>query len=115
MRKRAQRKYEVFELMATLLPGVFTLDIGGKPILIFEAKNLREAWEVCHEAWLKDDVRRLRSNALPLWDGKAHMRARYASQSETALHRQAVTGAQPLSDELVLTYLVELDSADILL
>ena len=102
-------------MIATLLPGIFALDIGGKPVLTFEAKNLREAWEVCHEAWLKDDVRRLRSNALPLWDGKAHMRARYASQSETALHRQAVTGAQPQSDELVLTYLVELDSPDILL
>jgi hypothetical protein len=101
--------------MATLLPGVFTLDIGGKPILIFEAKNLREAWEVCHEAWLRDDIERLRSNAAPLWDGKAHIRARYASQSEIALHREAVTGAEPNSDELVLTFLVELDGADILL
>jgi hypothetical protein len=101
--------------MATLLPGVFTLDIGGKPVLTFEAKNLREAWEVCHEAWLKDDIGRLRSKALPLWDGKAHIRARYASQSEIALHREAVTGAEPNSDELVLTFLVELDGADILL
>jgi hypothetical protein len=101
--------------MAILLPGVFTLDIGGKPILTFEAKNLREAWEVCHEAWLKDDVGRLRSNALPIWDGKAHIRARYASQSETALHREAVADAEPNSDELVLTFLVELDGADILL
>jgi hypothetical protein len=100
--------------MAILLPGVFTLDIGGKPILTFEAKNLREAWEVCHEAWLKDDVGRLRSNALPIWDGKAHIRARYASQSETALHREAAD-AEPNSDELVLTFLVELDGADILL
>src|SRR4051794_18058852 len=73
-------------LKAALLPGVFALDIGGKPTLTFEAKNLREAWEVCHEAWLKDDIRRLRSNTLPLWDGKARIRARYASESETALH-----------------------------
>jgi hypothetical protein len=101
--------------MATLLPGVFTLDIGGKPVLTFEAKNLREAWEVCHEVWLKDDIGRLRSKALPLWDGKARIRARYASQSEIALHREAVTRAEPNSDELVLTFLVELDGADILL
>src|SRR5436309_686106 len=85
--------------LAALLPGIFTLDIGGKPILTFEAKNLREAWEVCHEAWLKDDFERLHSNARPLWDGKAHLRARYASQSEIALHRQAVAGARPKSDE----------------
>jgi hypothetical protein len=101
-------------LKATLLPGVFALDIGGKPILTFEAKNLREAWEVCHEAWLKDDIQRLRSNTLPLWDGKARIRARYASESEAALHQEAVRGAQSNSDELVLTYLVELDGADFL-
>jgi hypothetical protein len=32
-------------MMANLLPAIFTLDIGGKPALTFEAKNLREAWE----------------------------------------------------------------------
>jgi hypothetical protein len=32
-------------MMANLLPKIFTLDIGGKPALTFEAKNLREAWE----------------------------------------------------------------------
>jgi hypothetical protein len=31
--------------MANFLPAVFTLDIGGKPALTFEARNLREAWE----------------------------------------------------------------------
>jgi hypothetical protein len=91
-------------------PGIFTLDIGGKPILTFEAKNLREAWEVCHEHWLREDVSRLCSNGIPLWDGSATLRSRSASESEREVYREAARCAGSPLDELVLAYLVQLDA-----
>jgi hypothetical protein len=55
--------------MATLLTGIFTLDIGGNPILTFEAKNLPRGMGVLSRSLA--NIERLQSNALPLWDGKA--------------------------------------------
>jgi hypothetical protein len=89
---------------------IFTLDIGGRPVLTFEAKNLREAWELCHELWLREDVARLRSNGVPLWDGTATLRSRSASEPERKIYREAAKSAGAPADELVLAYLVELDS-----
>jgi hypothetical protein len=92
-----------------LLPAIFTLDIGFKPILSFAAKNLREAHEICHEHWLRADVTRLTSNGAALWDGKARIRARYASATEAAAYRQVARDAVQTSDEILLAFLVELD------
>ena len=91
-----------------MLPAVFTVDVGGRPTLSFEAKNLREAWEICHEEWLKADLARICSNGVPLWDGKARLRSRYAAEAETAIYRQAAQEGQTPGD-LILAYLVELD------
>ena len=91
-----------------MLPAVFTVDVGGRPTLSFEAKNLREAWEICHEDWLKADLARICSNGVPLWDGKARLRSRYAAEAETAIYRQAAQEGQTPGD-LILAYLVELD------
>jgi hypothetical protein len=89
---------------------VFTLDVGDRPVLAFEAKNLRESWEICHEQWLKEDLVRLQSNAVSLWDGKARLRSRYASETETELYRQAAQVQDgEAADDLLLVYLVELD------
>src|SRR3954451_16672779 len=71
-----------------MLPAIFTLDVGGKPTLSFEAKNLREAWEICHEVWLKEDLASICSNGVPLWDGKASLRSRGAVEAEIAIYRQ---------------------------
>jgi hypothetical protein len=94
-------------------PGIFTLDIGGKPIVTFEAKNVREAWEVSHERGLREDIARLRSNGTSLWDGSATLRSRSASESERAVYREAAKAAEVPTDELVLAYLVELDAESI--
>jgi hypothetical protein len=97
-------------MMAILLPGVFALDVDGKPVLTFEAKNLREAHELCREEWLRADFTRLTSNGVPLWDGAAPLRARYASEPEKVFYHEAAKGAEPPLDELVLAYLVKLDA-----
>jgi hypothetical protein len=92
-----------------LLPAIFTLDIGSRAIFSFEARNLREAHEICHEHWLRADVTRLKSNGAALWDGKARLRARYASPTEAAVYREIARDAVQTSDEILLAFLVELD------
>jgi hypothetical protein len=94
---------------AELLPAIFTLDVGSRPILSFEAKNLREAHEICHEQWLRDDLLRLRSDDLPLWDGKVRFRARYASSGEADVYRRVHHLAASPTDEILLAFLVSLD------
>jgi hypothetical protein len=87
---------------------IFTIEIGDTPTLVFEAQNFREARELCHEQWLKDDLAEAKSDGVPLWDGKAELRARTALPDEIALFAEARKNGQP-SDGLMLVYLVELD------
>jgi hypothetical protein len=89
-------------------PSIFTIEIGDTPILAFEAQNRREAHELCQEQWLKSDLAEAKSNGVPLWDGKAKLRARVASPDESAMFAEAKNNGEP-SDGLVLVYLVELD------
>jgi hypothetical protein len=51
----------------------------------FEAQNLREARKLCHEHWLKEDLAEAKSGGVPLWDGKAKLRARLSLPEETVL------------------------------
>lgn len=87
----------------TVISSIFTLDIGGVPTLTFEAKNLRQSWELCHEEWLREDIMRLKSNGVPLWDGKASLSTRYATQPEREIYLEAAN--EPAAGELLLTYL----------
>src|SRR5258708_977501 len=80
---------------------VFTIEIGGTPTLTFEAQNLREAHELCHEQWLKDDLAEAKSDGVPLWDGKAKLRARIALPEESVLFAEAKNNGQP-SDGMML-------------
>jgi hypothetical protein len=94
-----------------MVPAIFTLDVGGRPVLAFEARNLRESWEICHEQWMREDLTELRSKGLPLWDGKARLRSRYAAETETEVYRQAAQARDGEStDDMLLVYLVELDT-----
>ena len=95
-------------MTADLVPAIFTIDIGDTPTVTFEAQNLREARELCHEHWLKDDLTEARSGGVPLWDGKAKLRARFALPEETVLFAEAKNNGQP-SDGLMFVYLVDLD------
>jgi hypothetical protein len=93
-----------------MVSAIFTLDVGGKPILTFEAKNLRESWELCHEEWLRDDIARLKSDGIPLWDG-APLKSRYATEPEKAVFLEA--SSEPAPDDMLLAHLVELDAESI--
>jgi hypothetical protein len=95
-------------MMAIMLPSIFTIEIGDTPTLVFEAQNLREAHELCHEQWLKGDLAEAKCGGVPLWDGKAMLRARLALPDETTLFDEAKNNGE-LSDGLILVYLVTLD------
>jgi hypothetical protein len=91
-----------------LLPRICTIEIGGTPTLTFEVQNLREAHELCREQWLKDDLAEAKSDGVPLWNGKATLRARIALPNESAVFAEAKNNGQP-SDGMMLVYLIELD------
>jgi hypothetical protein len=95
-------------MTADLVPAIFTIDIGDTPTVTFEARNFREARELCHEHWLKEDLAEANSGGVPLWDGKAKLRARLSQPEEIVLFAQAKNNGQP-SDGLMFVYLVELD------
>ena len=98
-------------MTAYALPRIFTIEIGDTPTLTFEALNLREAHELCHEQWLKDELAEAKSDGAPLWDGKANLRARMAGPDESAPFTEAKNNGQP-SDGLMLVYLVKLDGGE---
>jgi hypothetical protein len=89
------------------MAAIFTLDIDGRPTVAFEAKNLREASQLSHEQWFRDDVAQLESGGASLWDGKAPLNTRYASDAEKDFFFEAAEEAT--GDEMILVYLVELD------
>jgi hypothetical protein len=93
------------------MSAIFTLDIGGKPILTFEAKNLHESSELYREPWLRDEVAQLRSYCAPLRDGSPALKTRYASEAKKAPFVEA-TRETPI-DELIFVYLVRLDLSTI--
>jgi hypothetical protein len=95
-------------MTANVLSRICTIEIGDKPTLTFEVQNLREAQELCREQWLKDDLAEAKSDGVPLWDGKATLRARIALPDESALFAEAKNNGQP-SDGMMLVYLIELD------
>jgi hypothetical protein len=89
---------------------VFAIDIDGRPTLAFEAKNVREASELCKEGWLRTDLSVLTSNGIPLCTAAAKLTVRRATVSETQVYRDADREAQA-ADDLLLAYLVELDGS----
>jgi hypothetical protein len=53
----------------------------------------------------------LRSNDVPLWDGKALIRVRYATLDESEHYRNASRDAEAAPGDLLLAYIVDLDEA----
>ena len=98
------------EMMAFVLRRVFALDVDGRPTLAFEARNHSEAQELCREAWLRADLTSHKSNGVPLYGAKSKLSVRLAEAEEAVLFGGAAKAATESSDDLVLVYLVELDS-----
>jgi hypothetical protein len=91
-------------------PGsIFAMEVDGRATVAFEAKNFREASELCKEDWLRADLIALTSNGVSLCTPTATLKVRRADETETQIYREAERQTQ--TDDLVLAYLVELDGA----
>ena len=88
-------------------PRVFTLTVGNRPVLAFQATRLSEARELIQEEWLQDDLVALTSDLSPLWDRTERLSVRGATNEETARYFDSERVAE--AGELILFYLVELD------
>jgi hypothetical protein len=88
--------------------GVYTVEIGGTPIVSFEAKSNREAQELAKEGWFLEDLENLTVAGQPLWDGKTAVRARLATDDEAERYRDIAAEAEDTGD-IVLAFLVTLD------
>ncbi len=87
---------------------IFTIEVDGRPTVSFEARQLREASELCQEEWFRSDLNALTSNGEPVCRIGAKLKARIANESERAKYREASQEVEA-SDDIVMVYLVELD------
>ncbi|MCK1287100.1 hypothetical protein IVB41_24635 [Bradyrhizobium sp. 44] len=95
--------------MTVFSGSVFAMEVDGKATFAFEAKNFREACELCKEDWVRDDLTAITSNGLPLCSSTAKLTVRRADEAEIVIYRDAAIQAQ--TEDLVLAYLVDLDRA----
>jgi hypothetical protein len=93
--------------MTVFSGAVFAMDVDGKATFTFEAKNFREAFELCKEDWVRDDLTTITSNGLPLCSSTAKLTVRRADEAEIVIYRTAADKTQ--TEDLVLAYLVDLD------
>ena len=86
----------------------FTIEVDGRPTIVFHVERLAHARELTREKWLRDDLGELRSNGDPLCTPTSKLSARVAIAEEIVAVRD-VAHAKSNGDEIVITYLVDLD------
>jgi len=87
---------------------IFTLEINGRPTLVFEAMGRAEACEICLDADLRSDLRALTSDKIPICANDATLSPRPATQEEIAAFKHAIKLA-PTSDEPTMAFLIKID------
>jgi hypothetical protein len=96
--------------MKPVLPGAyFTIEVDGRPTIVFHAERLAQARELTHEQWLREDLCRLKCNGEPVCTSTSKLIARYASGEEIAALAPSAGEAKLNGDEVVFGYLVKLD------
>ncbi len=67
---------------------IFVLEIKGTPTLAFEADDLDHARAYAESAEVREDLTELRSNGVPMWNGKDAMNVRPATEAEEDLFEE---------------------------
>jgi len=88
---------------------VFTLEVDGRPIFAFEAVTARGAQQLTKERWLLDDLMILTSGGAPLRAAQSKLSVRLATAEEAVVFARVARAAKP-SDDVLLAYLVDLDT-----
>lgn len=92
---------------ATTLP-VFTLEIDGRPMLVFETIGAAEAYEICVDEDVRSDLSALTSGGISICPEGAILSSRPAVQEEIAAFKRAVKLA-PTSDQPTMAFLIKID------
>jgi hypothetical protein len=92
---------------ATTLP-IFTLEVNGRPTLVFETAGPAEAREICLDTDLRSDLSALTSDGIPICSDGAILSSRPAVQEEIAAYKHAVRAA-PASDGPTMAFLIKID------
>ncbi len=89
---------------------MFTLEIGGRPIAVTDA-NEADAKAIFESGAFKQDLTALTSEGAPLWDGRAPLSIRPASQQEVAEFGAPEDDAadEEEDDGAFVTFLVPID------
>ena len=92
---------------------MFTLAIGGKPVAITDAEEVR-ARDIFESDEFKQDLTVLTSEGTPLWDGRTPLNVRPASQEEVAAIEASDFDGDDDDDEedsdgVFVTFLVPID------
>jgi hypothetical protein len=91
-------------------PGIYIVEINNRAIVALEATCLAEARHLIGERWFQMRVTTQTINGIPVWDGKARLRIRSATEVEVETLR-ATQSSQSTRGDFTLTYLVELDGS----
>ena len=86
----------------------FTIEVDGRPTIVFKAKKYAEAEAICEDEELRAKLRLLKSGQVPISSDDARIVLRLAHPDEAALYSQAAS-ASPSTDDVMLVYLIELD------
>jgi hypothetical protein len=96
--------------MRNHVSAIFTIDVDGKPTVVFEANGWQEARELSREEWFRADISVQTSCGIPLGVATSELRARYARPEEIAFFQRHRDALQSKPDDLELVYLIELDA-----
>jgi hypothetical protein len=91
---------------------IFTLEIDGRPTLIFEASGMAEASEICADPDLRTDLTALTSDGRPICAPEAMLAPRQATAEEIATFERAVSLAPP-SQQPTMAFLIKVDGVTV--
>lgn len=87
---------------------VFTLEIDGQPIMVFDACGIEEARGICALPEFRADLAELKRQGKPLFGDMAVFAARDATATEVITFNYAMTNAGS-SDGPTMAFLIPID------
>jgi hypothetical protein len=92
---------------------MFTLEIGGRPTAIINTSK-EDAQAILDGEGFQEDLRRLKTDDVPLWDGKAALTLRPATEEEMAEFEESEEDdeEEEEDDAATILFLVPFDDED---
>lgn len=71
---------------------IYTAEVVERPVAVFSAANEIHAGMIMLFGWFRDNLAELERDGKPIWDGKAEVKFRQATEIERAYWRKSVAG-----------------------